>query len=65
MRSGNKVSRMEHRYMFEMKVARENEERRRKWEGEEQNFWLQQSQNFYYGQQQAQMVAGECIGHLS
>lgn len=56
---------MEHRYMFEMKVAREKEERRReeeflkrKWEGEEQNFWMQQNQNLYYAGQQHQIVSG-------
>lgn len=52
--------------MFEMKIAREKEERRReeveflkrKWEGEEQNFWIQQNQNLYYGAQQHQLVSG-------
>lgn len=48
--------------MFEMKVAREREEKellKRKWEEEEKNYWLQQNQNLYYsGQTSSQMMTG-------
>lgn len=47
--------------MFEMKIAREREEKellKRKWEEEEKNFWLQQSQSMYYAGQQHQMMPG-------
>lgn len=58
----NRISRLEHRQMFEMKVAREREEKellKRKWEEEEKNYWLQQNQNLYYsGQTSSQMMTG-------